>query len=152
MELFHNIPLQCAIIGWFAAEILKIIINVIKSRSFKGIRFKNLFASGGMPSSHSAAIVALTAAIGYMEGMACIPFAIAAVMSAIVMYDASGVRHETGEQAKALNKIINELFSGNPEYSQKAFKELIGHTKLQVFMGALLGLLIGILVPFWLGY
>ena len=67
------------------------------------------------------------------------------------MYDAGGVRKEAGEQAKALNIIMHDMFSGNPEYTHKAFKELIGHTKSQVFVGAVLGITIGILYTYFMG-
>jgi acid phosphatase family membrane protein YuiD len=74
-------------------------------------------------------------------------FAFSVVVAGIVMYDATGVRRAAGEQAKVLNHIVADLFSGNADYSEKALKELIGHTPLQVVMGALLGTLIGLFFP-----
>ena len=149
--IFSNVILVSAAISWFAAEIIKMIGKCIHAKSIKVIRFKDLFASGGMPSSHSAAVCALMASIGYVVGVQTPYFAITAVLAVVVMYDASGVRRETGKQSKALNMIMRDMFSGNPEYSNSAFKELIGHTKSQVFMGALLGISLGILYPYLLG-
>lgn len=144
MSIFHNIPLLAGAIGWFVAEILKMIVKAIRTKSLKGISLKDLFSSGGMPSSHSAAVCALTTAIFLVDSPASPSFAVAAVLSAIVMYDASGVRHETGKQGKTLNMIIRDLFSTDPRYADNAFKELVGHTKLQVLIGALVGVGIGI--------
>ena len=150
-DLFGNAILISASLGWFSAEIIKIFFKCIRLKSLKGLKFSDLFASGGMPSSHSAAVCALSAAIAYVHGISSPLFAISATFSAIVMYDAGGVRKEAGEQAKALNMIMRDMFSGNPEYSNNAFKELIGHTKSQVFVGALLGIGVGLLYTFLVG-
>lgn len=150
-DLFGNHILISAVLGWFFAELIKIIINCIQAKSLKNFRLKDLFASGGMPSSHSAAVCALSAAIAYVYGVDSAYFAISATFSGIIMYDAGGVRKEAGEQAKALNMIMHDMFSGNPEYTNKAFKELIGHTKSQVFVGAVLGIAIGLLYTYFMG-
>ena len=153
MELFHNIPLIAGMIGWFGAEIVKIVINCIRGRTVKYITWKGLFASGGMPSSHAASMCALSAAIAFAPnggGFGSPAFAVSVLVSAIVMYDASGVRKEAGEQAKALNLIMRDVFSTNPEYSNRAFKELIGHTKAQVFVGAVFGIAVGVLCGLFL--
>lgn len=144
MSVLRNIPLLAGILGWFMAEVLKMIVKAVRHKSLKGISWKDLFSSGGMPSSHSGAVCALTAALFLVEGPLSPSFAIAAVLSAIVMYDASGVRHETGKQGKTLNMIILDLFSTDPRYADKAFKELVGHTKLQVFVGGLVGICVGV--------
>ena len=150
-ELFGNKILISAVLGWFFAELIKIIINCFQARSLKNIKFSNLFASGGMPSSHSAAVCALSTAIAIMHGVCSPYFAIAATFSGIIMYDAGGVRKEAGEQAKALNMIMRDLFSGNSDYTHKAFKELIGHTKTQVFVGALLGIAVAFVYTYLIG-
>ena len=100
MGFLKNIALWAGGLGWFVAEILKMLIKCIRNKSFKGLSWKDLFSSGGMPSSHSAAVTALSAAIFLADGPASASFAIAVILSAIVMYDASGVRHETGKQGK----------------------------------------------------
>jgi len=150
-DLFGNHILISAVLGWFFAELIKIIFNCIQAKSLRNFRLKDLFASGGMPSSHSAAVCALSAAIACTFGVGSVYFAIASTFSGIIMYDAGGVRKEAGEQAKALNIIMHDMFSGNPEYTHKAFKELIGHTKSQVFVGAVLGITIGILYTYFMG-
>ena len=143
-NLFGNVVLMSAVTGWFLAELIKMTSKCIKCKSLKEIKLKDLFSSGGMPSSHSAAVCALAASTASVWGVNSTAFAITAVFAMIVMYDASGVRKETGEQAKALNMIMRDMFSGNPEYTTNAFKELIGHTKSQVFAGCALGIFVGI--------
>ena len=139
--ILHNHVLFAALIGWFLAPGLKIPIHYLVEKEWDWHRFHG---SGGMPSSHSAAMCALTTAIFLVDSPASPAFAVAAVLSAIVMYDASGVRHETGKQGKTLNMIIRDLFSTDPRYADNAFKELVGHTKLQVLIGALVGVGTGI--------
>lgn len=144
MEIFQNILIICALTAWFAAQIIKIIISLIRHQ---GVNLAMLFASGGMPSSHSATVCAVTGATAVRYGLTSPLFAIAAIFSFIVMYDACGVRRAAGEQAKILNKIIRDLSHGNTSEFGADLKELIGHTPFQVFMGALLGLAIGIALP-----
>ena len=100
-----------------------------------------------MPSSHSSSVCALTTAIGLSLGVESATFAIAFVVSFIVMYDAAGVRRAAGEHAKLLNIIVKDIFEGKPIPS-KEFKELIGHTPLQVFCGAILGVFTSIVIFF----
>ncbi|MBO5788868.1 MAG: divergent PAP2 family protein [Clostridia bacterium] len=150
MDIFKNFPLLSAVAGWMIAELFKMIINTIKSRSLKCINLKALFASGGMPSSHSATMAALTTSIGLSEsaGLASPLFALSCVLSYVVMYDAAGVRHETGKQGKALNRLLQDVFNSDVEYANEAFKELVGHTKMQVFVGGVLGIAVGFAMHF----
>ncbi|HCI81682.1 MAG TPA: hypothetical protein DHW02_18550, partial [Ktedonobacter sp.] len=104
-----------------------------------------LVSSGGMPSSHSALVTGLATATGRVSGVSSASFAIAVVVASIVMYDAAGVRRAVSIQARILNQMIEELFEGKP-LAEKRLRELIGHTPVQVFVGALLGICIGILV------
>lgn len=143
-QLVANDMLVCAVIAYFAAQILKIFTTLWRDGEF---RFSTIVSSGGMPSSHSSTVVALAISCGRVYGVMSPMFAICFILAAIVMYDATGVRRAAGEQAKLLNHIVSDLFSGDPAYSEKALKELIGHTPLQVLMGALLGLLIGLFMP-----
>ncbi len=145
MEILQNIYLWAALFGWFSAQMIKIVISIIRDRYFS---LKMLFSSGGMPSSHSASACALAASIGVTQGLATPIFAMAALFSYIVMYDAAGVRNETGKQAKLLNKISSDLSVGKTKYLDRDLKELIGHTPLQVLAGAVLGTMIGTLLPF----
>jgi acid phosphatase family membrane protein YuiD len=98
-----------------------------------------------MPSSHSAAVTALTVSAGVQYGLASPEFAISAILAIVVMRDASGVRREAGKQAKVLNHIIQEIFTSNDnKIIQADLKELLGHTPLQVFVGFLLGMIVAL--------
>ena len=140
-DLFGNYVLISAVFGWLLAQLLKIPTHVISTRKFN---IKMMFSNGGMPSSHSATVLALTTACIIQEGVGTPYFAIAAVLSMIVMNDAFGVRYETGEQAKIINRITKELFSGKTDEINTGLKELVGHTPFQVLMGALLGIAVAI--------
>ena len=144
---FGNYLLMSAIAAWLAAQIIKIFTGLYQNDGKLTLR-KLLFSTGGMPSSHSSSVLALAVAAGIKYGLGSSYFAIAAVLSIIVMIDASGVRYETGKQAKFLNQIAKEIFSGKPELMNVGFKELVGHTPLQVFMGAILGVAVAIGLSF----
>lgn len=139
--LLSNYPLVCAVLGWCIAQVLKVFTNLVHSRK---LDLKKMFASGGMPSSHSATVSALTIACAVKYGFASAELAISFVLAAVVMRDASGVRWETGEQAKLINKMMKEIFSGKPEEVDTGLKELVGHTPFQVTVGAILGVVIAL--------
>ncbi len=141
--LTANLILSLAVIAWFVAQVLKFIINLI---IHKKLDFKLLLSSGGMPSSHSSLVCACATAIGRMEGFGSSLFALAVVLALVVMYDACNVRRAAGEQAKILNYIVEHWEKISPAMVGEELKELLGHTPVQVVMGALLGILIG-----WLG-
>ena len=141
-ELLGNQLLVSAVLGWVVAQGLKTLIVFALNKSFHKAR---LVGSGGMPSSHSATVCGLTTAAVIKYGVGSFEFAISFVLSMIVMYDAIGVRRETGKQAKLLNSILME----NPlklsaEVLQERLKEYVGHTPLQVVAGALLGVFLAI--------
>ena len=103
--------------------------------------------SGGMPSSHSSTVCALVVSSGLCYGVSSFEFAVSFILAAIVMYDATGVRRETGKQAKLLNMIMEQdIFKLNMEQFQEKLKEFVGHTPLQVFAGAILGVILALLV------
>lgn len=135
--LFTNYWLLSAMSGWILAQIIKVFTGVFKLQSFS-VRAL-LFGTGGMPSSHSAAVMGLCTACAVTEGFASPIFAVTVLLAIVVMIDATGVRQETGKQSRALNQILEELFSDTPDRIEMHFKELIGHTPLQVFFGALTG-------------
>lgn len=141
-DLTHNIIFMSAITGWFVAQVLKTIIHIIVNKQFVAER---LVGGGGMPSSHSATVCALATATGIRYGGGSFEFALAAVFAIVVMYDAMGVRQETGKQGKVLNEMM-EIFTqmGKNIDVEKALKEFVGHTPLQVLMGAILGIIIAI--------
>lgn len=133
--------LLIAAVAWFVAQLIKCIIALALNGT---VTANILFSSGGMPSSHSATVCALATAIGFSSGTNSAVFALSCVFAFIVMYDATGVRRETGDQGKVLNMML-ELFHdmGKPIPAEKKLKELVGHTPMQVIMGALLGVVVG---------
>ena len=137
-EILENQVLVSSVIGWTVAQVLKTIIDCVLNKNFNAER---LFGSGGMPSSHSSTVSSLTAASWICYGVGSFEFAISFVLAMIVMYDAMGVRRETGKQAKLLNSILLENpLKLNGEVLQEKLKEYVGHTPLQVFAGAVLGI------------
>ena len=128
-----------AFISWAIAQILKIIIHFVK---FKKWNLNLIFSAGGMPSSHTSFMIATTTAIGLKEGFQSSIFALSLIVSFVVMYDATGVRKEAGNQAKVLNQIMN-LFENDKIDFDKKLKELLGHTPVEVFGGLILGILVG---------
>lgn len=141
--LFSNKLLMAALCGWASGQIIKTIIDSLVN---KKVSFERLVGSGGMPSCHSATVCALATSAALLYGLDSNSFAISAILATVVMYDASGVRRETGNQAVIINQIMDFLQNTNPEkpvFSEDDLKELIGHTPLQVFMGAILGIIVG---------
>ncbi len=145
-DFFGNYLLMSAVVSWLTAQVIKIFTGLYQNKDLS--LKKILFSTGGMPSSHSASVVSLTTAAGLWYGFGSGYFAIAATFSMIVMIDASGVRYETGKQSAFLNKVAKLIFSGQPEEMNTGFKELVGHTPLQVLMGALLGVALAIVMFF----
>lgn len=147
VELVHNQIFMSAVTGWFVAQILKTFIHLYFTKSFVPER---LVGSGGMPSSHSATVCALSTATGLQCGVSSPEFAIAAIVAIVVMYDAIGVRRETGIQAKILNEMMELFNSMDKELStEERLKEFVGHTPIQVLVGAILGILIAFLLNVW---
>ena len=142
-ELIHNYVLMAAAISWLAAQIVKTFIDLLIN---KELNLERLIGSGGMPSCHSATVCALAVASALEYGLGSGIFAVAAIFAIIVMYDARGVRRETGTQAVIINQIMDYFSSEHPDkikFTQENLKELIGHTPLQVLIGALFGIAMG---------
>ena len=139
-EFAANRVLVCSFVSWFSAQLIKYLIDGFRHR---GWRVKMLFSSGGMPSSHTSAVIALTMGLGFYEGFNSSAFAVSGVFSLIVMYDATGVRRETGRQGTVLNTIIDWLVSEQPESKVEdvAMKERVGHQPSEVLAGFALGLI-----------
>ncbi len=141
--LINNKLFMSAVIGWVTAQVLKTLIHLLMTKEFHAER---LVGSGGMPSSHSSTVCALTTAASMVYGPGSAEFAISFILAVIVMYDAMGVRRETGKQARLLNLMVrtfNHEYKGLPE---ELLKEYIGHTPLQVLAGAALGIGLAVLV------
>ena len=141
--LTTNPVIDCALLAWFLAQLIKVILEAVMTRRLNARLF---VSSGGMPSSHSALAVACTAAIGKLYGMNGPYFALAVILSAVVMYDACNVRRSAGDTARLVNKLLEHMERLTAEELADSLKEVMGHTPLQVLMGALLGLGVGLLV------
>ncbi|MBQ8718493.1 MAG: divergent PAP2 family protein [Clostridia bacterium] len=147
LDILDNFWLISAVSAWFIAQFLKVLTGMFRDRSFSLLTL--MFSTGGMPSSHTASVVALTTAAGLTFGLSSFSFAATFMFSMVVMIDAMGVRRETGEQAKIINRMMKEfLISKDPELWNRTLKELIGHTPLQVAAGAAVGVIVP--VVYWL--
>lgn len=149
--MFLSYPIVASLLGMLIAQFVKIPIHFLTSRELK---WKLMFSTGGMPSSHTSTIVSLTTAIGLTSGFFSNEFAICVVVSMIVMHDATGVRRHAGYHAEVLNKLLvdfNRLIETlkDPNLkkteSREKLKELLGHQPTEVFFGAITGIIIGIL-------
>lgn len=127
---------------WFGIQLFKFIYDLVKSKKFN---FKRLMQAGGMPSSHSGVVISLTTMIGKNVGINSPLFAVALIFSFIVMYDAAGVRRAAGKQAKLLNKIVETPGLTSLQVSERLV-EVLGHTPVQVIVGAAIGVIVGLLV------
>ena len=123
-------------IGWTVAQSIKMSTVLIKTKKFD---FRYLFSTGGMPSAHSAMVCGLCTAIGLTEGFDSPVAMLASGFAAITMFDAAVVRRAAGLQASILNQIIEELFKHHT-LSQTRLKELLGHTRSEVFAGMAIGI------------
>ena len=137
-DLLANELFISAAIAWFVAQVLKTIIHAFLT---KDLDFERMYGSGGMPSSHSATVTALATSSYFLHGAGSSEFAISVILAIIVMYDARGVRRETGIQAKVLNDLIELLtnINNNVKPIDEKLKEFVGHTPLQVVAGSILG-------------
>jgi hypothetical protein len=141
-DLLQNHTLEAALLAWLIAQITKVVLVLWEEKRWDLTR---MIGSGGMPSSHSALIVAMAISVGKYEGLGSTAFAIAASIAMVVMYDAANVRREAGRQAELLNRIVLDIYRDN-HLDQEKLKELLGHTPVEVAAGALLGVLVGCLV------
>ena len=143
-----NPILTVALLAWFVAQVLKTLINFILLGNFQ---LERMWGDGGMPSAHSATVCAMVIATARSEGFGSAIFAVAAVVAIITMHDAMGVRRETGEQAKVLNKMIEQWIDvtekNAPFLQNMHLKEMVGHTPLQVLAGFVVGCVVGALYP-----
>lgn len=144
MQFLSNKPIVIAIISWATAQIIKTITDIKINKRFDP---NILVSSGGMPSSHSSFVTSLATTIGFVSGFDSGEFAICFVVSMVVMYDAAGVRRAAGNQAKVINWLIDE-FEKNVPVLDKKLKEILGHSPLEVFAGAILGIVIACVAHF----
>lgn len=141
-ELVGNRVLLTSMTGWLVAQALKGTFWFVRDRK---VDFERFVGPGGMPSSHSASVTSLATAVGLSSGFDSAPFAMAAVFAVVVMYDASGVRRAAGKQAEVLNKIVEDMAHYHT-FREERLKELLGHTPVEVFGGAILGIALAIVL------
>jgi acid phosphatase family membrane protein YuiD len=138
MSLLDNYVLIAALIAWGIAQALKVPIEYLQTRSWN---WGLLVQAGGMPSSHSALIVAITHGIGLSVGFGTALYALSFAISMIVIYDATGIRRQAGKHAELINAMIKDLAAGNP-LKQEQLREVLGHTQVEALGGILLGLIV----------
>lgn len=157
MNIFTNFPFIISLLGVVIAQVLKVPIHLIAT---KKINLGLLISNGGMPSSHSAAVTALTTGIALERGMNSPIFAVSAMFAIITMFDAAGVRRQAGEQATIINQLtadfqmlideIKDWPQKETREREKKLKELLGHKPIEVFFGALTGIALALIVYFYL--
>lgn len=137
-ELLQNRVLIAAVAAWMIGQFLKIPLEYILNKRFNwGI----IFSAGGLPSSHSASVTAVTLTIGFQEGFNTSIFALATAIAMIVIYDAAGVRRQAGIHAERINEIMKNFIESR-RFPEEDLKEMLGHTPFEVIAGVLLGVLI----------
>ena len=142
-DFLNNRILVAALVAWAIAQAIKAILYTIVNREFK---FERLVGSGGMPSSHAATVCAMTTAVAMQFGLGSFEFAISFVLTSVVLHDARGVRQEAGKQAVTITAILDHLIKEGTiiELPEWELKELIGHTPLQVLIGSIIGIGVGL--------
>ncbi len=141
-SILSNDIINATVIAWLIAQLLKLVTSYEPNKKFD---ISCIWGSGGMPSSHSAGMMAMSTMAFKICGFASPEFAISLIISMVVMYDARGVRRAAGEHATIINKMMRLHNDGESLFGDKYLKELIGHTPFQVLMGALLGIAVGML-------
>jgi hypothetical protein len=134
--IVHNQVLVVALVACGLAQLLKLLVEGVVHRKFNP---QVLLETGGMPSSHSALVAALATGVGQTLGWGSTEFAVATIFAFIVMYDAAGIRQAAGQQAKAINQIMDRMVQADSSITRETLKELLGHTRMQVFVGSSLG-------------
>ena len=129
-------------VAWAIAQVAKVVIS---SARLRRLNLRVLADPGGMPSSHSAIVMGLTSAIGKYAGISSAPFAIALILSFVVMYDAAGVRRAAGRQAAVLNRLVEDLVHMRG-VQETELRELLGHTPVEVLVGAVIGIAVGLVL------
>ncbi len=142
MEFVQNKYIYVPFFLWFGIQLFKLIYDLFKTKKFN---FKRLMGAGGMPSSHSAVVTGLATLIGKYEGINSAVFALSFIFAFVVMYDACGVRRAAGKQAALLNKLVETPGLTGIQVSEKLV-EVLGHTPVQVFVGALIGIIVGLFI------
>ena len=141
LAFFKNEVLMVSVAAWVTAQFLKFFFTGLTTRKFK---LERLTGAGGMPSGHSATVSSLIISMARVEGLASSGFALSVLLAMIVMYDAMGVRYAAGQQAKVINKLVDNVEKETNTEVADDLKEVLGHTPLEVAAGAMLGILVSI--------
>ena len=142
--MLNNFPYQVMLttfLGWFVAQTIKVVVGIIREKRFN---FKWFVGMGGMPSSHSASVAALTASVAFHSGFDSDLFTTVLLFMIIVIGDAHGVRRATGQQAEILNKMVDDIYF-HREVTEDRLKELWGHTPVEVFAGVAVGIVVALI-------
>ena len=142
LPLFRSTCFWSVCLAWLIAQTTKMICGLQRTRR---VDFQYLVSLGGMPSAHTAAACAMAASVGLEGGFGRPLFVLALFFAAVTMFDAATVRLAAGHQAKLLNELLDELFKSH-RLSERKLAELLGHTRLEILMGALIGILTALLV------
>ena len=142
LNLFVKPWFWSSFLGWTVAQSIKLVTDLVRTRR---VDFSYFVSTGGMPSAHSAMVSSLATAIGLTDGFDSPIFMLALAFATITMFDAAGVRNAAGQQAKLLNQIVEELFT-DKRFNAPKMKELLGHTRLEVFAGLVTGVVVAIAV------
>jgi len=137
-----NRAFSAVILAWVIAQSIKIVQNTLRRRRFN-VRW--LIDTGGMPSSHSAGTAAVATVVGLYTGFSSVEFLLALVFALVTMFDAAGARRSIGKQAVILNRMIDEFYAEG-KFSEQRIRELLGHTPIEVFVGAILGIIISLII------
>jgi len=140
IPLLHNKILWVSITGWAVGQSIKVVTGIIREKRFD---FRWFIGTGGMPSSHASGATALAVACGFDAGFDSAVFALATMFAIVTMFDAQGVRRSTGKQAEILNKVMEDIY-WKGKIEEGRLQELVGHTPIEVFIGAIIGFAIAL--------
>lgn len=142
IDFVHNPVWWAGFLSWLLAQGIKMLSNLLVTHR---VDFSYLVSTGGMPSAHTATVCGLATAIGWLYGCDSALFTVSLAFAILTMLDASTVRYAAGQQARLLNEIVDELFEHH-RLAEEKLKELLGHTRLEIFMGMIIGILVGLIV------
>jgi acid phosphatase family membrane protein YuiD len=142
LQFGRNYIFWTSFIAWFSAQTIKVVLGVLRERRFN---FKWFLGTGGMPSSHTASVCALSTTVGLAYGFDSALFAVTLAFTLIIMFDAQTVRFTTGRQARILNQMLDDIY-WKKKLDEEKVKEFLGHTPVEVFAGAALGIVVALLL------
>lgn len=142
VDTFRNVHFWSPFMAWMTAQLTKMLNAFLKT---KKLDFRYIVSTGGMPSAHSSMVTGLATSIGINCGFKSPIFALSMAFALLTMFDASTVRRAAGEQARLLNEMIEELFKQH-RFSERKLAELLGHTRLEVFLGMVMGIFVALIV------